>query len=571
MSLFDRSEITIGSSHTCDIVVDDDSIRAVHCRLTRLGGQWVLRPEQGRLGVQHPIDEPIRWTTSEVPFDTRTRVWLSETIRLPGEWFAIGKRVLSVGRASDCDVRIEHASVSGRHAELVLADFVAEGSDAKYAGHCLLVDCNSTNGLFLDSSCTVPVSAVVLQPGRRVFLGSHPVDTDSVLHAVTSWSDSGTRRIFDAEVDSANPADASPMKVWSAVMLGVGCTLSVFLLVFFFYFSPQTENSGLATEGPTRIPESVSSFETLAASQNSPAAPSTDRRESIQPPDPEADIPVTEEPSTEALETDTFVRSIDHSLYWIVVEQKETKALFRLGSGVAISDDRIVTSASVLLAAEGLGEEGFSEPLVCRVLGGPLISAKWYGVWETFVRRTEQAKMLSEGHPSQAKPGEKDSSPEPDVAQYAWAAATACDVGCLYVDRPLGHSGTLDPTVSLHPGASVLLLDSGFDGGDPLLVRDDAEASGMPDRSRIRVKELGPRSDECLGVVVAQESRKLEASTNRIGCPVLYRKKMIGLIVDQWESDEGVSYDIVPSANVQKALAEIESTRASESTRETKP
>jgi FhaA, N-terminal domain/FHA domain len=96
----------------------------------------------------------------EVPEDTpveRESVWLS----VNGERVPVDKRVMVLGRAQDCDVRISDPNVSRRHAEV-------RQEETSY----WIVDLGSTNGMDVNGQ---RLRQAKLEDGDRITLGSTDV------------------------------------------------------------------------------------------------------------------------------------------------------------------------------------------------------------------------------------------------------------------------------------------------------------------------------------------------------------------------------------------------------------
>ncbi len=95
-----------------------------------------------------------------------------------------------VGRNSECDFQIEHATVSSRHCEFVLS---TDG--------VLLRDCDSTNGTFVNSE---PVKEVWLQAGQTVNLGDVKllVESTEITIAIPKFQQPGGQKFPQAGVGS---------------------------------------------------------------------------------------------------------------------------------------------------------------------------------------------------------------------------------------------------------------------------------------------------------------------------------------------------------------------------------
>jgi two-component system, cell cycle response regulator len=92
--------------------------------------------------------------------------------------------VLTLGRAPDCGIRIDDASVSGRHANI-----------ARIAGDYVFSDARSTNGSFVnDARVTTPIQ---LRDGDRIQLGS---TTFLRFSLVSVEEEAALRRVYEAGV-----------------------------------------------------------------------------------------------------------------------------------------------------------------------------------------------------------------------------------------------------------------------------------------------------------------------------------------------------------------------------------
>ncbi len=94
--------------------------------------------------------------------------------------YELGDKTL-IGRQSDCNIHIEDATVSGRHARVECVD-----------GQWRLVDLGSTNGVFVNGK---NVTEIELENGTEFTLGTHafefhldiPEQLDQTLKIKKSW------------------------------------------------------------------------------------------------------------------------------------------------------------------------------------------------------------------------------------------------------------------------------------------------------------------------------------------------------------------------------------------------
>ncbi|MGQ0714892.1 MAG: FHA domain-containing protein [Gemmatimonadaceae bacterium] len=184
-----RGEIVIGRSSTCDIVIDGDQISRRHLRLTvgqravhlideSANGTWVngervesprtLQPgDVVRMGAVELRYEPTAPVNAAGPVAVRDGEPLAtlEVIggKLSGTTYNVMRRVCSLGRGKDNDVRVKDDSVSTAHATLMMK-----------ADSWVVVDLRSVNGTFVDSyrvagervlpaGCTLRVGSVKMR------------------------------------------------------------------------------------------------------------------------------------------------------------------------------------------------------------------------------------------------------------------------------------------------------------------------------------------------------------------------------------------------------------------------
>lgn len=81
-------------------------------------------------------------------------------------------RLIRLGRSAENDVVVDNASVSRRHAELVLTD----------NGNCFLTDCNSTGGTFVASNGQwEPVRQAYVDRSAEIRLADQIVDLREIV------------------------------------------------------------------------------------------------------------------------------------------------------------------------------------------------------------------------------------------------------------------------------------------------------------------------------------------------------------------------------------------------------
>jgi FHA domain len=102
----------------------------------------------------------------------------------PAKYDLTGESEISIGRAADCSIRLDHGSVSGHHAVIRQIG----------AGLHVLIDNNSTNGIYLEGE---RVAEAPLANGASFMIGSVPAeyegDDASVTHAQTPATTSSSK------------------------------------------------------------------------------------------------------------------------------------------------------------------------------------------------------------------------------------------------------------------------------------------------------------------------------------------------------------------------------------------
>ena len=79
-------------------------------------------------------------------------------------------RLLSIGKSSSCNIRIDSSFVSSYHAELLLMD----------NGDIFLIDCNSTNGTYVQGNRIKPNVEVPVRRGDRIEFDQEALDWSQV-------------------------------------------------------------------------------------------------------------------------------------------------------------------------------------------------------------------------------------------------------------------------------------------------------------------------------------------------------------------------------------------------------
>jgi len=175
--------LKIGRNSTNDIVINDVTVSSQHAVITILDTKEVrikdLNSTNGTYVNGRRITEETTITASDVIKVGKSSLdwveFLNEKKNLPppssGNDGAVGKKIKSIGRNTDNDIVLNHANVSGSHAQLIRPE----------NGEIVIIDNGSTNGTFVNGK---KVSTQTLQPGDRVLIANeYPLDWQNVFGA----------------------------------------------------------------------------------------------------------------------------------------------------------------------------------------------------------------------------------------------------------------------------------------------------------------------------------------------------------------------------------------------------
>ena len=161
---------TIGADEHCDIVVRCPYVSRRHCRVTESESRYWIED----LGSRNGTHVNSRVVNGRVLVTGDDMITLGTLARMP--WppstdpvcRASGSnevRIVRIGRSPSSDIRLNHSSVSRRHAQLSI-----------FGDHMLLEDLGSTNGTFVgDSSLRINRQRVALSDTVRIGKFSFPV------------------------------------------------------------------------------------------------------------------------------------------------------------------------------------------------------------------------------------------------------------------------------------------------------------------------------------------------------------------------------------------------------------
>ncbi len=516
------SRWTVGRDRGCDVVIDHEDVAPVHCVVTETGGRCVVEPRDGAMRIGSGTGKSILAKQAIAPEDS---IWLGTAIRLP--WLIDAGCVSSgtIGRASDNDVVINREGISGLHARYRV----------DRNGTVTITDADSRNGIFVDSDFVERVASTVLLPGQRVFFGSMPISCDELLERITPspLSPTAPANVRNERIairgDNGKRESVPGKSVWNVVATLIPTLVTVGVL-FWWFGSGDTA----ATTEEVNLPE-VTVPEVVAAIASPPlsAAPPTDVTE------PTLAV-VAEEPMGEPVPANAPLAS--DCLYWILLRHQQTQKDFRLGGGVAIDANRILTTASLVQAIDDMTADGFDDPRVVHLATGAIEPIRTRSRNSVFDDRTKVAAELVRQYEQS-----DEAKPTATVLNMAMAAASAVDVGWLQVDQTVG-SVTLDTNASFRPGRKVSATAAAFDQEDPFFEPSEP----------IRVEELFSRItsvsepiDGLAGSLLLGPERQL--GVNLLGSPLVENNRVVGLIV--FQSEDAKQWEAIPASAIQTLLA----------------
>ncbi|GEM_PF-3743793 len=539
---------TIGRDPACDVVVVMPGVASRHATLERQPAGFRLSPHGGKVGFATNERGGIHWTEQPRPIDPQDAVWLAPDVRLPWPSVEGSVAVLSVGRATDCDVVLEHPAVSGRHGLLVVGP----------AGTVVLSDQGSRNGIFLKPDREQRVQAVLLQPGSDIYLGMHRVATDELCRIAAKHHRKPNIEpppvpptiAPDVAPPPTAPADTpitsdsfgvlSAKSVPAAAAVIAVTTLCVMLLWIFIFRSP-------------RNPANVHSAATTPAASPERADPA-----SAVPPDPLAaqTAPAVADLSRPAIEASPKQAEFDvgRGVVWITVRRGDSDVRYRLGSGVAVESDTVLTTGSILVSAQSMLADGYSDLRVITIDGQHDREVKQHSVWKVFEERSAQAQQLSKTHQQLV---ENEAAPEVieqslQNVNLAFAAASAVDLGRM-VCEPLPTHVELEKSPEFWPRRAVSIRPTGLDAEDPRLPNHFRTLSK---RSAVtfRVQQTAATVDQVAGAItlVGPPSN----AENWIGVPCFNGHRLEGIVTFQADLPESPETTSSPTLSLEIVSAE---------------
>ncbi|WP_236621251.1 FHA domain-containing protein [Rhodopirellula sallentina] len=497
------------------------------------------------------------WTKEPSKITEADTVWLSEFLRCPWPMPINGhanveQDDITIGRASDCDIRIDRDSVSSRHARMRLDRH----------GRVILIDNHSRNGVYVDAALTERVNAVMLNPDMNVYLGSHAISGNRLIAEVKrltknhasevddqsmsptpppgqtgkpALGDPDTRRVSGGASRLSNPSDSA--RFWVGVF-----SLPALLVAFVIWIKPPripnvdiSQNKSNLAQITTAVPKPDANSSVQPDSDSLPSLETLDRNsESGSSADVIAEsLPVTVDP-------------VDVAIYWIGVTHEATGAIFRVGTATAIGDTTLVTAGSVIGSLDELVQNGFSNPVVINVFSSEQISVRQRGVSEEYRDRAAKAMAVIEQHDAIVEGANRDEIPREQLRQQYETASRqvnlmladlhAVDVGWLCVDELPSHL-EIDVDAPFHPQMKLKAYHTALDGVDSMW---SDQARYQVSEQEFRVVRQTAKVDKIAGVLQLTKPLANSLSSNSFnwaGVPVCVDGKLTAMLLAHQPTD----------------------------------
>jgi len=543
----DTSNWIIGSEICCDVVVNDVRISPRHCALLYDSGRWFVEPLEGRIKVDDKM------VTGRVEINSTTPVWLSAQIKLPwpSEFDSI---VLTVGRATDCDITLDSPGVSGRHARLIIGPQQT----------IVLEDWDSKNGLRLDGSPESIVKAISLQSISTIYFGASPFNVPALIERA--------ELISGAAVSEATRAAPQPHPISTKTVRKQRASKQTSILTYCLsFFGPTVLFGVMYALG--WLPFLSSDRQTPVSA--SPPMPLPTHVEVVKPVDA-PEIAMMDTPSQSSVIAESVVvssaiieppaKSVSPSecVYWVIVKHRETGNWFRLGSAVAVGEKSLLTVASVVQAAYKMGERDYETPSVVHVGSGQISTIDKYRAHAQFAKRlavadkanADREKILNE------KSDDKGSLEKAtNLVNVSMSAVSAVDCAILQIAQ-IDQFLNVDVKSKLRLNQGFRVISSPFPVDEPHWDANsqstmDEVAKGFSESS-ITIDGFGLSLEGVPGQSIAI-LKAAEPDLNWFGCPCINdTDKLMGIVLYAETRQNGlVQLELLSPSLIETMLNEL--------------
>jgi hypothetical protein len=430
-----------------------------------------------------------------------------------------------IGADSDCDIVIDQATVSGRHCRLTLE------RDGYW-----LEDLGSTNGTFVNGERLVARRTV--SRSDRITLGqSTPLPWPS--HDPSSAS---PQESLTADRGGVLPW-TSNRKTAYVLTAAVACTVTVAILSTVFLMRgkpelPPNPESPVANSDPKD-----------AAGNVSPKVAETQRAASETKSDePSHNAPPAKPNAGLSLAPDDPARA----LYFVVIGDLPDTERYQVGTACAVDAHRLLTSASIVAAADKLSHR-FPKLMAVSVDGATTLQIQSRKVHPEFQAAAGEVELLKQRlenlqdadlAPAAGRPAEK-SAPSKDQLtaefqklqeQGRQLAKTMLvyDIAILEVSETLPHTLSLDVSARPASGETLSLIGVPADN-ESLIFTSKAMSQIRRESVQVTPSPAAAKDERQLHCVCSAEQLRL----NWVGSPYLNKeKKVVGVYCRPTPSDD---------------------------------
>jgi ABC-type multidrug transport system ATPase subunit len=174
----------LGSLASCEIVLNEATVSARHCRLNQFPDGHFELEDLGSTNGTYVNGQPlIAHNPVDVSPEQRITLGPNATFPWPARFSpeaaaaphpsadtAPGARIIRIGRAQECDVILDYGVVSREHARII-----------ESAGHYAIEDLHSTNGTALNQLHNRISTRITIHPEDELYFGSFKIKVSRLL------------------------------------------------------------------------------------------------------------------------------------------------------------------------------------------------------------------------------------------------------------------------------------------------------------------------------------------------------------------------------------------------------
>lgn len=459
---------TIGSDHTCDLVVENRTVSSKHCRLSVDGSKMTLTDLHStngtyingvRLEGTRVINRVDRITLGK----TQPMPW-PEALQPPGSDPKLNdfklqradRQVITIGRSPDNTLVLNETNVSLVHARITIS-----------GDEIVLEDLGSTNGTSV-GTVKNKIQRAVVSPDDTIFFGSLKYHLSDLLPKTSLATEQADNR--PATIPVSGQTSSKTEMVRSPMVMGLAGAgvLALVLVVASIIWWPG-EDSKVASNTESEIASAD-----LVTSVSESDENSDDDRVEVEE-SGEGSVAVVED------ETLTAEERLKQGLYLVVCADPQRETPFRIGTAFAVDGKHLATSASVIYTIRELKENGFPQVMIVQPASGDelnMVSARAHPEYVIAKRNFNAARERYDEIMDEVEMQTPDPESFEEVKQTLLSAQlkameflermTTYDVGIMEVDRSLKHwLPGIDTATSLRPKLKLNLTGYAIDKEDP--------------------------------------------------------------------------------------------------------